>query len=426
LQFFESVPSDFIKFFLVLLFSLLFGLEQQRRNLLAQGGHFGSSRTFALIGILGFVLHVISPKGDYIPFLYGGLVVAAFFLISYWWKIKNTGGYGLSSILVGLITYCITPMVYNLPAWLTLLIVIGVLMVAEIKEKLYSLTAKLHQDEFISLAKFLAISGVILPLLPHEPISQYINISPYKFWLTVVVVSGISYTSYLVKKFIFPSAGPLLTGVLGGLYSSTATTVILARKSKETVSTYQYSAAVIVATAMMYLRILILAFIFNKQIALYLLIPFAICMVVALGFSFFFYRKGKNEKAERNSTLDENSTANPLEFKTAILFSVLFIAFTLITHYVKMQFGAVGISLMSFIVGLTDIDPFILSIFEGKWEISPAVLAIATLNAIASNNCMKFFYALSLGDKAMKKNLIIGFGVLVVIGLISTAVLSCV
>ena len=106
----------------------------------------------------------------------------------------------------------------------------------------------------------MVLAGVILPLLPDTPVSEQINITPYKFGLSIVAVSGISYFSYLLKKFVFPSAGILLTGILGGLYSSTATTIILARQSKEIADSNKAVAAIMFATTMMYLRILLLAF----------------------------------------------------------------------------------------------------------------------------------------------------------------------
>ena len=85
------------------------------------------------------------------------------------------------------------------------------------------------KNEFITLAKFLAIAGVILPIVPDRQLSPYINITPYKIWLAVVVISTLSYLSYLLKKFVFKKSGTIITGILGGLYSSTATTIILAK-----------------------------------------------------------------------------------------------------------------------------------------------------------------------------------------------------
>jgi uncharacterized membrane protein (DUF4010 family) len=113
-------------------------------------------------------------------------------------------------------------MVFTQPVWLLLSFVVVILTLTELKNNLISLSKKASEEEFITLAKFIAFAGVILPLLPDKPISDQIPISPYNLWLAVVVVSGISYISYLLKKFVFPNSGLMLTGILGGLYSSTA------------------------------------------------------------------------------------------------------------------------------------------------------------------------------------------------------------
>ena len=91
----------------------------------------------------------------------------------------------------------------------------------------------MKNDEMITLAKFLAISGIILPMLPNENLIPDINLTPYTVWLATVVVSGISYLSYLLRRYVFHESGILVSGIIGGLYSSTATISVLARKSRK-------------------------------------------------------------------------------------------------------------------------------------------------------------------------------------------------
>lgn len=101
----------------------------------------------------------------------------------------------------------------------------------ELKHTFTELAQRMKNDEMITLAKFLAISGIILPMLPNENLIPDINLTPYTVWLATVVVSGISYLSYLLRRYVFHESGILVSGIIGGLYSSTATISVLARKT---------------------------------------------------------------------------------------------------------------------------------------------------------------------------------------------------
>ena len=411
-------PEDSIKFLLVTLFSLLIGMEQRRHHInLEPQSLFGTDRTFALIGILGYILYIISPD-DLIPFLSGGGVIAILLSVYYYQKTHFHQKFGMTSLVIALITYCLTPLIYTQPNWLVILIIVFVLVIAEIKETLFDLSQKFDDKEFITLAKFLVVAGVVLPLLPDEPISSEINISPYKFWLAIVAVSSISYISYLLKKFVFPDSGIVLAGILGGLYSSTATTIILAKKSKEIDDENKVTAAIILATTMMYLRIFLLALFFNKDIAYHLLPSFMIFMVVSVICAVYILKFYHVKEAKTVESVSIKSQNNPLEFKTALFFAGLFILFGLITVEVNKIYGTTGINILSFVVGVTDIDPFILNIFQSKWNIENTVLVVSVLNAITSNNLLKMIYAISFGNRSLIKPISISFGILIIMGLL--------
>ncbi len=414
----HSIPPDIIKFSIVTLFSLLIGLEQRRHHIKEEFGTlFGTDRTFTLMGILGFILYIISPQ-NLMPFLGGGLVMAGLLAVYYFQKMKIHQLYGVTSLVTALITYCLAPLIYTQAAWLVFLIVVSVLVLIEIKETLFEFSKKFDNNEFLTLAKFLVLAGVILPLLPDKIISDEINISAYKFWLAIVAVSGISYLSYLLKKFIFPQSGMLLTGILGGLYSSTATTIILARKSKELpVENNKLVASILLATSMMYIRVLLLAFFFNKDIAFRLAPSFTVFILVSSLLAFYFAKIRSSVNLKTSDGQVAETTDNPLELKTSLLFAALFIFFALVTGYVTKSFGSGGITVLSFVVGVTDIDPFILNLFQGKLNMETSVLVIAVLNAITSNNLLKMIYGISLGSNPIRLKLIAGFGSLIVLGL---------
>jgi uncharacterized membrane protein (DUF4010 family) len=414
----DFIPQELGQFFLVMIFSLIIGLSQRRfHSVNDEKKLFGTDRTFTFIGILGYILYIIG-QGQYIYFMAGGAVLSVLLTVYYALKIKEANDFGLTTIFIALITYCLTPLLITQPFWLFLLIVVTVLIFTELKDSFTVFSSRFTKDEFLTLGKFLVMAGVILPIVPDEQIIPFLSITPYKIWLAVVVISSISYFSYLLKKFVFQESGILITGILGGLYSSTSTTVILARKSREAGSdTKHYVAAIIIATAMMYLRILILAAIFNMVLFKILLPWFLLLILLSIALAIFIYIKRKDKKmVQKIISIDKN----PLEFKVAIIFTLLFIALSFITYYAINEFGLNGLNILSFLVGFTDIDPFLLTLFQGSgYEVSTMALAGASMQAIISNNIAKAFYGFTLGNKSYRKLLLISFFIITIVNVIA-------
>lgn len=417
------IPEGFIKFVLVLIFSLLIGLEQRRHHINENEDLlFGTDRTFTFIGLLAYVLF-LADQVNYIPFLIGFILIGVLLGIQYYHKIAQNSKYGLTSTILALLTYCIPIMVFTQPVWLVLSFIVALLMITELKSHFITLSKKASEEEFITLAKFIAFAGIILPLLPDSNISEQIPISPYHLWLAVVVVSGISYCSYLLKKFVFPDSGVLLTGLLGGIYSSTATTVILARKEKQETNSTQIVPAIMLANGMMYLRILFLAFIFNRSVALHLALPFAAMFLISFLLSKLAGRKNQADSSGENQENTMPSNKNPLEFRTAAIFGVLFVVFALVTDFVLKSYGNAGVTSLAFIVGITDIDPFLLNLLQQKTGIGEMTIVLAIFNATNSNNLLKMIYAVALGSKNIRKNLVLNFLLLVGSGLLLSLIL---
>lgn len=411
-KFIAEIPSELIWFVMVALFSLLIGLSQRNIHPVNDDSRlFGTDRTFTFIGILGFILYIVSPD-NLIPFGFGGLVISVFLAINYYFKLSRFSDFGLTTVIIALITYCLAPLVITQPAWLYMLIIVVVLVFSEMKETFSSISVRFEKEEFITLAKFLIIAGVILPIVPDEAFVSFLSLTPYRIWLAVVVISSISYLSYLLKKFVFRSSGVIISGILGGLYSSTATTFILARKSKDHPELKNhYASGIILATAMMYLRVLILIGIFNMDLFYRCYWVFIILFVlsIATGIFILIFQKNKGQTAEISGQKDKN----PLEFRVAIIFTVLYVGFTFITYFTIRDFGSMGLNILSFIVGVTDIDPFLLNLFQGKLSIEMGALIAATLQAIISNNVLKMIYGLILCGKPIRRLLLIGFLIII-------------
>ena len=409
-----QIPKEVIDFLLVVLFSLSIGMEQHKMNPHdSEKKTFGTSRTFTFIGVFGYIMLLASPQ-TLIPFLVGLVILGCFLMIYYFVKITKDGKYGMTTPILALIVFCFPLLIANSPLWISLLFFVVVLILANTKKSLNRISSNLAQDEFMTLAKFIIIAGIILPLLPRENISEYLTVSPYKIWLAVVVVSAISYLSYLLRRYVFPNAGLLLTGILGGLYSSTASTIILSRKSKEDISNPQmYAGAILMATAMMYFRIFILLFIFNKSIASVALPYFLILFLISAAIGYFIYKKG--EKSEVPSTTINLDDKNPLEFKIALIFAVLYIVFSALTQYVITNFGTAGLTSLASIVGFTDIDPFLLNLFQWKYNVAVIAVLIATMQAILSNNFLKAGYTWIFGGRNTAKWVSIGFAGIILV-----------
>lgn len=421
----NQIPDIFLNFLITLAFSLLIGIEQKKHFLDATENidaeavpKFGTDRTFAFIGTLGFLLY-ITDTHNLSAFILGGAAMIVLTGIFYFSKIRDNRSYGVTSIIVAYITYGLGPLVITQPKWLSIVVVVAVLILVERKDFLENISAQIQTYEFTTLGKFLVIAGVILPIAPKTYDIPYTGISAYTLWVTVVVVSSISYASYLLQKFVFKNSGVLISGILGGLYSSTATTLILAKRSRETATgnSNQYAASVITATGMMYIRILILMYIFNQALGMLLLPYFVILIAVSIitAAAVYFFHKPPEEASNGKQP---GSHENPLELKTAAIFAGLFVFFSVLTHYVLQSYGSGGLNVLSYAVGFTDIDPFLLNLFQGKYSIGLDMIAKASLQAIISNNILKAAYTYFFANRHTRNISILGLAVITVVNII--------
>ena len=388
----HALPPLLIHFLLATLFSFVIGLEfhaYQRLNRHSAG--FGSTRTFTMIGIFGFGLYALDAHG----MLYAaGLAVLSVFLVLYYRQRIQEGNLSLIAPLLALLTYLLGAAAIVLPAWFLILFVVTMLLLLSQKQGIRQLSETFHGDEMVTLAKFLIMAGVVLPLLPDRQIAPFITVTYYQVWLAILVVSTISYLSYLAQTYFFKQRGFLLTGLLGGLYSSTAATIVIARRAGAGAAPGTVSPALILATAMMYLRLLVLILMLGGRADfMRLLGPFTLFTVASIAVALVLQRRQGGPKDGGESP----PVKHPLEFGTAFVFAALFVAFTAITHYVVGDFGSSGLHVLAFAVGLTDIDPFILSLLAGKFHVTAAAIVGAIVIASGSNNLLKAGYAVALG-----------------------------
>lgn len=419
-QIYQYLPEELVTFVLVTLFSLLIGLSQRRISLKREGETtlFGTDRTFTFIGILGYLLYILDPK-EYRLFMGGGFVLGALLALNYYVKQTRYHVFGVTTIVIALITYCLAPIVVTQPSWFYVMVVVTVLLFTELKHTFTELAQRMKNDEMTTLAKFLAISGIILPMLPKSDLIPGIHLTPYAIWLATVVVSGISYLSYLLRRYVFHQSGILVSGIVGGLYSSTATISVLARKSRTATpeEAPEYVAAMLMAVSMMFLRFLILIGIFSRE-TLAVIYPYLLAMsLVSAGVAWFLHKK---RPAAVAGEVEEDDSSNPLEFKVALIFAVLFVVFTVVTHYTLVYAGTGGLNLLSFISGFSDITPFILNLLQGTGGVATLVITACSLQAIISNIAVNLCYGLFFAGRqsALRPWMLRGFGCVIGVNLV--------
>lgn len=388
----SNFPPLLIQFIITAIFSFIIGLElHSYRRSNEQDLGFGTTRTFTLIGVLGFVLYMLD---EHLLVYIAGFFALIILLAIYYARRASENIYSLLSPLLALLTYLIAPVLIRFPDWFVVLYVVTVLLMLGWKPGIRRFSDTFHSSEMVTFSKFMIMAGVILPLLPARQIASFITVTYYQVWLALLVVSSLSYLSYLAQTYLFKEKGLLLTGLLGGLYSSTATTIVLGRRASELPPTPQITQAIIMATAMMYLRLLILVFILGHvEEGRQLLIPFAVVFSMSLLAIWITSRIPLLVTVRAK----ELPLSHPLEFKTALIFSVLFVVFAGLTSFVLARYGNQGLHVMSFIVGLTDIDPFILSLLGGSFQISETQMINEVIIASGSNNLMKAIYTISFG-----------------------------
>ncbi|HEV2446909.1 MAG TPA: MgtC/SapB family protein [Candidatus Sulfopaludibacter sp.] len=395
-DFYRLLPPEGAKIVLVLFLSFLTGLErEEHRGAGSERFSFGGVRTFPLIGLISYGISLLSG-GQILPVALGFAVVAAFLMLSYHHKLETSGLAGVTSEMSGLATYVVAALVYREQYWIATTITVASIFLLELKGVLEGLTTRIPPPEILTFAKFLLLSAVILPILPNQAFGPF-QINPAKTWLVVVAVSSVSYGSYVIQKLTTGKGGVILSALLGGAYSSTVTTVVLARRAARERRPHLFSGVTLVASGVMYLRLAGLVALFNRGLIGSLGIPFGVLALAGIGGGWLWSRRpdGKSGEVER-----EYEPKNPLELRAALFFAALFLGMLIVTHLAVTYLGKAGVFSLAALMGVTDVDPFIMGMTQSAGgSASFGVAAAAILIAAASNNVAKGVYAYSISDR---------------------------
>lgn len=399
----ESLPQ----FLTSLAIGLLIGLERER-NPSAKAG----LRTFALVSLLGTLVALIADKVGAPWLLIGGLLaVAAMIVASYLNTSTENTDPGTTTVTALLISYLLGILVWIGYSKLAVMLAIATTALLYFKPELQGLTQRLTRKDLVSVLQFCVLSFVILPILPDQNYGPYEAFNPYQAWLMVVLISGLSLAGYVALRLTGQRYGAPLLGLLGGLASSTATTLLYAKHSKLNDSMLRLSAIVIlIASQVVLIRLMVVSSVVSPALVRQL-VP-----VMGLGLFFGLVATVYNWKRLQNtSELPMPETSNPTELHAALGFGFLFVIVLFFAAWLSDIAGSGGLYIVAIVSGLTDMDAIALSSLRlfnlEKLSTAQAITSISL--GFISNMAFKFGVAASIGGRALAKHLSIGFSAMV-------------
>ena len=372
-----------LRLLMALLLGILIGLERQSAK--KSYKVYAGVRTYALLSLFGFGCAWLFRAQVTLVLPLGLLAVAALTVLEYLTK-RESGHRGWTSEVAALLTYVIGALALLADVWVPMALgVIGTLLLAE-KAQIETYVERLEKTEFLAVVKFLLVTVIILPVLPNERYTRF-DLNPAHIWQIVVLVSSIGFVGYFLTKRYGDRMGLWLSGLLGGIVSSTAVTVAVGRMAQR--SPEQAAGALqatLLASAVMYVRILVLIWILNP--AFVPILWWRMVLLCAVGIALAVPVRAATDGP---SAAPASSLENPFEIKPAVVFAVLFVVLSVVTTLVRDAFGEAGLLTLSALIGVTDIDPFILSLIRGGAAASRVIVA-AIIVAMMSNTIVKGIY----------------------------------
>jgi uncharacterized membrane protein (DUF4010 family) len=395
----EALPQ----FLTSLAIGLLIGLERER-NPSAKAG----LRTFALVALFGTLSALLASKTSSPWLLIAGLLAVAGMIVgAYFNNPSEENDPGTTTVIALLISYGLGAMVWFGLAKLAVMLAIGITILLYFKPELRGLSQRLTRRDLMAVLQFAVLTFIVLPILPDQDYGPFHAFNPHQAWLMVVLVSGISLAGYAALHMAGTRYGAPLLGFLGGIVSSTATTLVYAKNSKSNQTMLNLAASVIViAGIVVLLRLLVISSVvaFGALPGLFPVLAGGLVpgLIVAL------YNWRKMNKA---TELFIPQTSNPAELHTAIGFGLLYVAVLLGAAWMEDFAGSQGLYAMALVSGLTDVDAITLSSLRlfnlGQLSEHQTVTAIAL--AFLANLAFKFGMVVFIGGRNLAKQVATGF-----------------
>ena len=386
-----SAPPHLQAFMTSLAIGLLIGLERERRSSAKAG-----LRTFALVALLGTLSGLLAEKTGSGWILSAGLLsVGAMIIAAYINRPDDAGDSGTTSVVAILVCFCLGAAVWFGYGTLAVMLGIATTVLLYFKAELHGLSSQLTSKDLISILQFAVLTFVILPILPDRNYGPYEALNPYQAWLMVVLVSGVSLAGYAALRLAGPQHGAPMMGLLGGLVSSTATTVVFSRHAHAHVALARTAMVVImIASLMVLLRLTVMAAVVAPDVIEPLAKVFAGGLVLGLAVTAFGWRR-----LEAQGELPMPEVRNPTEIRTALGFGALYAVVLFCSAWLSDVAGTKGMYAVALASGLTDVDAITLSSLRlfsiDKLSAGQAVTAIAL--AVLSNLTFKAGLIVTLG-----------------------------
>jgi len=413
-----------LRFGSALLIGVLIGLQREYAYGDPAGGLFAGARTFALMSLFGATAAFISDVlGSTLIFVGLSSVLAAMVIVAYFIGARDRGEVGLTTEVAALVTILIGAISYAHSVEFATALGVLVTVLLAIKWEMRNLVRVLTREDVFATLQFAVITAIILPILPNQsygpPPLDVLN--PYQIWQMVVFISGINFLGYILIKIVGPKRGIGISGLLGGLASSTANTLSFSQRSTTQPELNKpFGVAIIIGWTIMFVRVLVEVAVVNNS-----LLPFLWPSMVAMGAASLIY---SSYLYLSQSALDEEQmdVSNPFELGPAIKFGLVY-AFVLIVSKAAQEYlGESGLYFSSFIAGLADVDAITLSVADLSKQsmgVGPLVAKRAIILAAVANTVVKGGMVLSLGSKRLRRVVWPAFVIIVVIGILFAFIL---
>ncbi|HEU4860148.1 MAG TPA: MgtC/SapB family protein [Chitinophagaceae bacterium] len=400
---------------LILLLSLGLGLLVGMQRESAKSKTAGI-RTFPLITLTGTVCGLLAKEFDAWILAVGLLAITLLLVVGNLHRMKNNvEGSGITTEIAVLFMYAMGAYLVFGEMMIAVVLTGVVTVLLHFKATLHGWVDRFGADDLRAIMQFVLISMIILPILPDITYDRYDSLNPKNIWLMVVLIVGISLVGYFIYKFIGSKAGVLLGGILGGLISSTATTVSYSRMARNTEAVNRLAAFVILtASAVSMVRVMIEISVVAPSSFRSFIYPLAAELLVMIILVVILFFRNREEKAK----MPEQS--NPAELKGALIFALLYGAISFTSAAVKDNFGDQALYIVSIISGLTDLDAITLSTAKMSEQngLEPGLGWRLILVATLSNLVFKAGMAMVMGNRKLGRIVGILFGILIISGLL--------